>query len=39
MVVGPLLTGLNKPVQIASMNATASDIVNLAAITAFDING
>ena len=37
-VVGPLLTGLDKPVQIASMNATASDIVNLAAITAFDIN-
>ncbi len=38
-VVGPLLTGLDKPVQIVSMNATASDIVNLAAITAFDING
>ena len=39
MVVGPLLTGLEKPVQIASMNATTSDIVNLAAITAYDING
>ena len=38
-VVGPLLTGLDKPVQIVSMNATAADIVNLAAITAFDING
>jgi phosphotransacetylase len=25
-------------VQIASMNATASDIVNLAAIAAYDIN-
>jgi malate dehydrogenase (oxaloacetate-decarboxylating)(NADP+) len=37
-VVGPLLTGLNKPVQIASMSATATDIVNLAAIAAFDIN-
>jgi malate dehydrogenase (oxaloacetate-decarboxylating)(NADP+) len=37
-VVGPLLTGLDKPVQIASMSATASDIVNLAAIAAFDIN-
>jgi malate dehydrogenase (oxaloacetate-decarboxylating)(NADP+) len=38
MVVGPLLTGLERPVQIASMNATASDIVNLAAIAAYDIN-
>jgi malate dehydrogenase (oxaloacetate-decarboxylating)(NADP+) len=37
-VVGPLLTGLSKPVQIASMSATANDIVNLAAIAAFDIN-
>ncbi|MGB8316117.1 MAG: NADP-dependent malic enzyme [Aestuariivirga sp.] len=37
-VVGPLLTGLAKPVQIASMSATATDIVNLAAIAAFDIN-
>jgi malate dehydrogenase (oxaloacetate-decarboxylating)(NADP+) len=37
-VVGPLLTGLNKPVQIASMSATTTDIVNLAAIAAFDIN-
>ncbi len=37
-VIGPLLTGLSKPVQIASMNATANDIVNLAALAAFDIN-
>jgi malate dehydrogenase (oxaloacetate-decarboxylating)(NADP+) len=37
-VVGPLLTGLAKPVQIASMSATTNDIVNLAAIAAFDIN-
>ncbi|TMJ42334.1 MAG: NADP-dependent malic enzyme [Alphaproteobacteria bacterium] len=37
-VVGPLLTGLDKPVQIASMSATATDIVNLAAIAAYDIN-
>jgi malate dehydrogenase (oxaloacetate-decarboxylating)(NADP+) len=37
-VVGPLLTGLDRPAQIVSMNATASDIVNLAAITAYDIN-
>ena len=37
-VIGPLLTGLDRPVQIASMSATTSDIVNLAAIAAFDIN-
>ena len=37
-VVGPLLTGLDRPVQIASMSSTASDIVNLAAIAAYDIN-
>ena len=37
-VVGPLLTGLSKSVQIASMSATTNDIVNLAAIAAFDIN-
>jgi malate dehydrogenase (oxaloacetate-decarboxylating)(NADP+) len=37
-VVGPLLTGLAKPVQIASMSATTADIGNLAAIAAFDIN-
>ncbi len=37
-VVGPLLTGLDKPVQIAAMSATATDIVNLAAIAAYDIN-
>jgi malate dehydrogenase (oxaloacetate-decarboxylating)(NADP+) len=37
-VIGPLLTGLERPVQIASMSATASDIVNLAAIAAYDIN-
>jgi len=38
-VIGPLLAGLDKPVQIASMSATASDLLNLAAIAAFDING
>ena len=37
-VVGPLLTGLDRPVQIASMSATTSEIVNLAAIAAYDIN-
>jgi malate dehydrogenase (oxaloacetate-decarboxylating)(NADP+) len=37
-VIGPLLTGLDKSVQIASTSATATDIVNLAVIAAFDIN-
>jgi malate dehydrogenase (oxaloacetate-decarboxylating)(NADP+) len=36
-VVGPLLTGLAKPVQIASMSATTNDILNLAAIAAFEV--
>ncbi len=34
-VIGPLLAGLQKPVQIASMSATTNDIVNLAVIAAF----
>ena len=34
-VIGPLLVGLNKPVQIVSMNAKDSDIVNMAAIAAY----
>jgi malate dehydrogenase (oxaloacetate-decarboxylating)(NADP+) len=34
-VIGPLLSGLNKSVQIASTSATANDLVNLAAIAAF----
>jgi malate dehydrogenase (oxaloacetate-decarboxylating)(NADP+) len=38
-VIGPLLVGLDRPVQIASHSATASELVNLAAIAAFDING
>jgi malate dehydrogenase (oxaloacetate-decarboxylating)(NADP+) len=36
-VIGPLLTGLSKPVQIASMSATTNDILNLAAIAAYDV--
>ncbi len=36
-VIGPLLTGLAKPVQIASMSATTNDILNLAAIAAYDV--
>ncbi len=34
-VIGPLLVGLNKPVQIVSLSAKDSDIVNMAAIAAY----
>jgi malate dehydrogenase (oxaloacetate-decarboxylating)(NADP+) len=37
MVIGPVLLGLEKPVQIVPMNATVSDIINLAAIAAHDV--
>jgi malate dehydrogenase (oxaloacetate-decarboxylating)(NADP+) len=35
--IGPMLLGLEKPVQIASLGATVGDIVNLATIAAFDV--
>jgi malate dehydrogenase (oxaloacetate-decarboxylating)(NADP+) len=35
-VIGPLLVGLDKSVQIASMSAKDSDLVNMAAIAAFN---
>ena len=35
-VIGPLLVGLDKPVQIVSMGAKDSDIVNMAAIAAYN---
>ena len=38
-VIGPLLIGLEKPVQIVPMNATVSDILNIAAIAAYDAIG
>ena len=38
MVLGPLLMGLEKSVQIASMSATTTELVNLAAIAAYDIS-
>jgi malate dehydrogenase (oxaloacetate-decarboxylating)(NADP+) len=37
-VLGPMLLGISKPVQIASLGATVNDIVNLATIAAFDID-
>ncbi|HEY1798077.1 MAG TPA: NADP-dependent malic enzyme [Stellaceae bacterium] len=35
-VVGPLLIGLSRPVQIVNIGATVSDLVNLAALAAHD---
>jgi malate dehydrogenase (oxaloacetate-decarboxylating)(NADP+) len=39
MVLGPLIIGLDKPVQIVSLGATDADIVNMAALAAFNIGG
>ncbi|HEY9056496.1 MAG TPA: NADP-dependent malic enzyme [Aurantimonas sp.] len=38
-VVGPLLVGLEKPVQIVALGAKDSDLVNMAAIAAYDAIG
>ncbi|MEL6752508.1 MAG: phosphate acyltransferase, partial [Pseudomonadota bacterium] len=38
-VIGPMLLGLEKSVQIASLGATVSDIVTLATIAAYDVDG
>ncbi len=38
-VIGPLLVGLDKSVQISSLGATDADLVNLAVLAAYDING
>ncbi|MEO1100373.1 MAG: NADP-dependent malic enzyme [Pseudomonadota bacterium] len=38
-VIGPMLLGFEKSVQIASLGATSADIVNLATLAAYDIDG
>ncbi len=38
-VVGPILVGLEKPVQIVNMNSNVADIINLAAIGCIDAIG
>jgi malate dehydrogenase (oxaloacetate-decarboxylating)(NADP+) len=35
-VIGPVLTGLAKPVQITSMDATTNDIVNMAVLASHE---
>ncbi|MAJ09484.1 NADP-dependent malic enzyme [Ponticaulis sp.] len=37
-VLGPMLMGLKESVQICSLGATVSDIVNMATISAYDVN-
>ena len=39
LVIGPLIVGLNKPVQVVSLGATDADIVNMAALAAFNVGG
>ena len=38
-MIGPLLIGIDKPVQIVEMGATVSDLVNMAALAAHDAAG
>jgi malate dehydrogenase (oxaloacetate-decarboxylating)(NADP+) len=38
-VIGPLIVGLDKPVQIVSLGATDTDIVRMAALAASNIGG
>ena len=38
-LIGPLIVGLNRPVQIVPLGARDSDIVNMAALAAFNIGG
>ncbi|MDJ1158906.1 NADP-dependent malic enzyme [Chelatococcus sp. SYSU_G07232] len=38
-VIGPLIVGLDKPVQIVPLGAKDSDIVNMAALAAYNIGG
>jgi malate dehydrogenase (oxaloacetate-decarboxylating)(NADP+) len=38
-VIGPMLVGLEKPVQIVSLGARDSDLLNMAALAAYDITG
>ncbi|HLO77706.1 MAG TPA: phosphate acyltransferase, partial [Magnetospirillum sp.] len=35
-VIGPILVGLSKPIQITSMDATVNDMVNMAVLAAYD---
>ena len=38
-IIGPLLVGLEKSVQISALGAKDEDLVNLAALAAYDLGG
>ena len=38
-VLGPLIVGLDKPIQIVQLGSTDADIVNMAALAAFGVGG
>ncbi len=38
-VLGPIVVGLDKAVQVVSLGSTDAQIVNMAALAAFDVNG
>ena len=38
-VIGPLLVGLDRPVQIVGLSATDSEIVNMAGLAAYNVGG
>ena len=38
-VIGPILVGLDRPVQIVSLSANDSQLVTMAALAAFNVNG
>jgi malate dehydrogenase (oxaloacetate-decarboxylating)(NADP+) len=38
-VIGPLLVGLDKPVQIVGLSAKDTDLVNMAALAAYNVGG
>jgi malate dehydrogenase (oxaloacetate-decarboxylating)(NADP+) len=38
-VIGPILVGLDRPVQIVSLGANDAQLVNMAALAAFNVNG
>src|SRR6476646_258651 len=38
-VIGPLVVGLDMPVQIVSLSATDTDLVNMAALAGYNVSG
>jgi malate dehydrogenase (oxaloacetate-decarboxylating)(NADP+) len=38
-VIGPLIVGLDKPIQIVSLGSTDADLVNMAVLAAYNVGG